>query len=97
LSFPPFFSPLGRANLPRARRDRLKGETENEVTSTAPWVLLFGVAMYSAALIGLIILVLAFVRMSRAVSRISQSLEEISTAMRSDPNLRQLTNSDHSV
>ena len=53
------------------------------MTSTAPWVLLFGVAMYSAALIGLIVLVVAFVRMSRAITRISQSLEEISKAMRS--------------
>jgi len=58
------------------------------VTSTAPWVLLFGVAMYSAALIGLIVLVVAFVRMSRAITRISQSLEQISTAMRSDTNRR---------
>lgn len=41
--------------------------------------------MYSAALIGLIVWVLAFVRMSRAIIRISQSLEEISAAMRSDP------------
>ena len=61
---------------------------EHDVTSTAPWVLLFGVAMYSAALIGLIVLVLAFVRMSRAITRISQSLEEISAAMRSDPGRR---------
>lgn len=58
------------------------------MTSTAPWVLLFGVAMYSAALIGLIVLVVAFVRMSRAITRISQSLEQISTAMRSDTNRR---------
>jgi len=58
------------------------------MTSTAPWVLLFGVAMYSAALIGLIVLVAAFVRMSRAITRISQSLEEISTVMRSEPNRR---------
>jgi len=58
------------------------------VTSTAPWVLLFGVAMYSAALIGLIVLVVAFVRVSRAITRISQSLEQISTAMRSDTNRR---------
>jgi len=43
--------------------------------------------MYSAALIGLIVLVVAFVRMSRAVVRISQSVEEISSAMRSDPKL----------
>jgi hypothetical protein len=40
--------------------------------------------MYSAALISLIVLVLAFVRMSRAIHRISRSLEEIATAMRSD-------------
>jgi len=57
------------------------------VTGSTPWVLLFGVAMYSAALIGLIVLVVAFVRMSRAVVRISQSVEEISSAMRSDPKL----------
>lgn len=56
------------------------------MTSTAPSVLLFGVAMYSAALIALIVLVLAFVRMSRAIARISQSLEEIAVAMRSDHN-----------
>jgi len=54
------------------------------VTSTAPWVLLFGVAMYSAALIGLIVLVLAFVRMSRAINRISDTLESILAQMRSD-------------
>ena len=54
------------------------------MTSTVPWVLLFGVAMYSAALVALIVLVMAFVRMSRAIIRISQSLEEISASMRSD-------------
>ena len=58
---------------------------EENVTGSTPWVLMFGVAMYSAALIGLIVWVLAFVRMSRAIIRISQSLEEISAAMRSDP------------
>jgi hypothetical protein len=54
------------------------------VTGTAPWALAFGVTMYSIALIGLLILVAAFVRMSRALTRISQSLQEISHARRSD-------------
>ena len=40
--------------------------------------------MYSAALIGLIVLVLAFVRMSRAINRISDTLESILAQMRSD-------------
>ena len=53
------------------------------MTGTTPWVLLFGVVMYSLALIGLVVLVLAFVRMSRAIVRISQSLEEISAVLRS--------------
>ena len=58
------------------------------MTGPAPWALLFGVTMYSLALIGLVVLVLAFVRMSRAITRISQSLEEISAAMRSEHNRR---------
>ena len=44
--------------------------------------------MYSAALVGLAVLVIAFVRMCCAIIRISHSLEEISTALRSEANRR---------
>ena len=53
--------------------------------------------MYGLALIGLVVLVLAFVRMSRAITRISQSLEEISAAMRSDLHRRQPGESSKSL
>ena len=55
---------------------------EDDVTSTAPWVLLFGVSVYGVALIGIVILVRAVVRISQTLNRIGQSLEEIAAEMK---------------
>jgi hypothetical protein len=58
------------------------------MTGTTPGALLFGVIMYSLALFGLALLVIAFVRMSRTLTRIGKSLEEIAAALRSNADRR---------
>jgi hypothetical protein len=58
------------------------------VINTGWIVLLLAFSVYGGAIIGVVILIQAVVRISRAATRISQSLEEISAGMRSDATRR---------
>ena len=53
------------------------------MTAIGPLFALIAVAVYGAAIIGVVILVQAVVRISHALTRLSQSVEEIAAAMRS--------------
>lgn len=52
------------------------------MTSQAPGALLFGVIMYSLALVCLVVLVVTFVRMGHTLTRINKRLDEIVGIMR---------------